>query len=103
MRNTETGKFIRVAGIRSAASFLVAENCLCVRRKSARAQLAHVPPVFNSPKLSRLKARLDLHPAQADGGLAKPGASGLCDLDPEAARLPEQDWSIIGVHTCSNH
>jgi DNA replication protein DnaC len=66
MRNTETGKFIRVAGIRSAASFLVAENCLCVRRKSARAQLAHVPPVFNSPKLSRLKARLDLHPAQAD-------------------------------------
>lgn len=40
---------------------LVAENCLCERRKSNRAQLAMIPPAFGMPRLNRLKPRLDLH------------------------------------------
>lgn len=35
-----------------------------MRRKQAKSQLAVVPPVFNNPRLSRLRPRSDLHPAQ---------------------------------------
>lgn len=45
---------------------LMARNCLCVRRKMARAQLARIPPVFNNPRLSRLRPRPDLHPKQVE-------------------------------------
>lgn len=41
-----------------------ARNCRCLRRKLAKARIAVIPPAFNSPKLSRLKPRNDLHPSQ---------------------------------------
>lgn len=42
-----------------------AHNCLCVRRKLTKAHLAAIPPIFNRPKLSTMRPRPDLHPAQA--------------------------------------
>lgn len=63
LRDKDTGKVvIEVAGM---AGQLVAENCWCVRRTSARTQLKQIPPVFGKPKLSRLRARPEMHPNQA--------------------------------------
>lgn len=66
LRDAETKKFVRDISVENAAYQRVSENCLCVRRRSARAQLAMVPPAFSNPKLSRLKPRADLHPRQAN-------------------------------------
>lgn len=41
-----------------------AQNCLCVRRRQAKALLSLIPPIFNNPRLSRLLPRPDLHPSQ---------------------------------------
>lgn len=50
--------------LRNQGDVTVAEHCLCLRRKIAKAQLAQIPPVFGKPKLSRLRPRIDLHPKQ---------------------------------------
>jgi predicted ATPase len=42
-----------------------ARNCVCVKRASRAALLAKVPAFFNSPRLSRLRPRPELHPKQA--------------------------------------
>jgi DNA replication protein DnaC len=41
-----------------------ARNCICLRRQLNRARLEKIPPVFNDPRLRRLKPRPDLHPKQ---------------------------------------
>jgi len=64
LRDVETGEFVRdiTAGVVGKTA---SENCLCVRRKLNRAQLAIIPPVFGMPRLMRLRPRVDLHPNQA--------------------------------------
>lgn len=52
-------RLVETAGVQFA------RNCLCLRRKLAASQLALIPPVFNNPRLSRLRPRPDLHPSQA--------------------------------------
>ena len=44
---------------------VIAENCLCVRRATYKAQLAIIPPKFGNPRLRRLQPRADLHSRQA--------------------------------------
>src|SRR5690349_5275664 len=63
-RDRATGKFLRDITTRDLASTVVAEDCLCSRRRYARVQLSKIPPVFGKPKLSRLTARPELHPRQ---------------------------------------
>lgn len=43
---------------------LEASVCICARRKRYRALIARIPPNFGNPKLSRLRARPDLHTKQ---------------------------------------
>ena len=64
LRDAATGKFVRDITVDNAGSILVSENCLCLRRKLSRNQLAIIPPAFGMPRLFRLKARTDLHPTQ---------------------------------------
>jgi hypothetical protein len=66
LRNASTGEFVTEISIANAGQQMVAENCWCVRRRSAKAQLALIPPMFGSPKLSTIKARPDLHPSQVE-------------------------------------
>lgn len=80
LRDADTKELVREVSIKSAGSQVVAEACLCERRKTARAQLAQIPPMFNKPKLSRLRPRVDLHYKQAaviDFVKAHPGDSYL--------------------------
>jgi DNA replication protein DnaC len=65
LRDVATGKFVREFTVKNADRPVVAENCLCVRRRTYRAQLAAIPPAFRKPKLSRLKPRTDLHSSQS--------------------------------------
>lgn len=67
LRNAATGEYIVLSedpDVKPFTGQVVSENCLCVRRKTYRAQLAIIPPAFGKPKLSRLKPRVDLHSSQ---------------------------------------
>ncbi len=45
---------------------VLAKNCLCLRRRTAKSQLSLIPPVFGNPKLSKLEPRTEHHARQVN-------------------------------------
>lgn len=68
LRDVKTGRLVVISADPETprpTGEVTSENCLCVRRRLAKAQLAIIPPKFGSPRLRSLEPRADLHPSQA--------------------------------------